>query len=350
MLLFYNTVMKDAKLSMGIRITLFLCGIMLIIVLFVPIWKIDLSAPQYPEGLMLNISANGLGGDVDIINGLNHYIGMKTLHNEDFIEFKILPYLISIFSLLFFLASLLRNRGVMYGSFSSFVLFGVIAMIDFWKWEYDYGHNLDPNAAIIIPGMAYQPPLIGFKQLLNFGAYSVPDVGGWLFVTVGILILSCIIIDYQRRRIAKKIYNRMSVVAVSMLILPISACSVEPEPIKIGSDNCCYCKMVISDNKYGAEVVTRKGKVFKYDESHCLFSEISEGGIDRAQIKDIYFTDFCKGHGLVKGPDGFYLRSNGLKGPMGGNIAAFSSDDSLKVYTKRLGGEEVSWNQLIPVE
>jgi len=52
--------------------------------------------------------------------------------------------------------------------FTLFVLFGIIAMVDFWRWEYDYGHDLDPNAAIIVPGMAYQPPLIGFKQLLNF--------------------------------------------------------------------------------------------------------------------------------------------------------------------------------------
>ena len=53
----------------------------------------------------------------------------------------------------------------------------------------NYGHNLDPNAAIIVPGMAYQPPLIGFKQLLNFGAYSIPDIGGWLFVASGILMI-----------------------------------------------------------------------------------------------------------------------------------------------------------------
>ena len=76
---------------------------MLVFVLFNPIWRIELAAPQYPEGLMILINANGLGGDVEIINGLNHYIGMKTLHNEDFIEFKILPYLISIFSLFFIL-------------------------------------------------------------------------------------------------------------------------------------------------------------------------------------------------------------------------------------------------------
>ncbi len=64
-------------------------------------WRIDLVAPQYPEGLMLLIYPDKLAGNVDIINGLNHYIGMKTLHTEDFIEFTILPYIIIFFAIAF---------------------------------------------------------------------------------------------------------------------------------------------------------------------------------------------------------------------------------------------------------
>lgn len=85
------------KLSTVSRLLLLLAGIGLIAVLFTPIWRIDLDAPQYPEGLSLQIHATGLKGNVDIINGLNHYIGMKTLHNEDFVEFRILPYAIIFF-------------------------------------------------------------------------------------------------------------------------------------------------------------------------------------------------------------------------------------------------------------
>ena len=75
--------------------------------------------------------------------------------------------------------------------------FGIFAMYDFWRWEYDYGHNLDPNAAIIVPGMAYQPPLIGFKQLLNFGAYSFPDIGGWLFIGAGMAMLIAVVYEFK---------------------------------------------------------------------------------------------------------------------------------------------------------
>lgn len=185
------------KIGTRSRIVLVLSALLLATSLFVPIWRIELDAPQYPEGLVLQIFANKLGGNVEIINGLNHYIGMKTLHTEDFIEFSILPYLVSGFSLLILLSAIIAKKKIVAFSFFSFALFGIIAMIDFWRWEYNYGHNLDPNAAIIVPGMAYQPPLIGFKQLLNFGAFSVPDIGGWLFIAGGLALLIVILLEYK---------------------------------------------------------------------------------------------------------------------------------------------------------
>ena len=89
--------MKNIRLTKWIRPLLFLTGVLLVIVLFVPLWQIQLSAPQYPEGLVLKIYPDKLGGSVDIVNGLNHYIGMKTLHTKDFIEFTLLPYIIALF-------------------------------------------------------------------------------------------------------------------------------------------------------------------------------------------------------------------------------------------------------------
>ena len=182
------------------RILAALAGILLVISIFVPLWQIDLDAPQYPEGLKLLIYPDKLAGNVDIINGLNHYIGMKTLHTDDFVEFKVLPYIIGFFALLFVAVAIVGRKKFLYIAFGLFVVFGIIAMYDFWRWEYDYGHNLDPNAAIIVPGMAYQPPLIGFKQLLNFGAYSMPALGGWLFISSGLLMLTSIILELRKKK------------------------------------------------------------------------------------------------------------------------------------------------------
>ncbi|MCG9900153.1 MAG: hypothetical protein MUF12_00145 [Sediminibacterium sp.] len=181
--------MTTHRLQLSSKIMSYIAGVSLIISLFVPLWRIELDAPQYPEGLALQIFPHKLGGDVEIINGLNHYIGMQTLHADNFIEFTVLPYIIGAFAFLMILVGILGKRNWLNIVFGMFVVFGIVAMIDFWRWEYDYGHNLDPNAAIIVPGMAYQPPLIGFKQLLNFGAYSIPDLGGWLFIFAGLLLL-----------------------------------------------------------------------------------------------------------------------------------------------------------------
>ncbi len=110
---------------------------------------------------------------------------MKTIHAGDFLNLPSCP-----ISFVFFLCCLslpgYRKKKTDQRSLSFYLsCFGIIAMADFWKWEYNYGHNLNPDAAIIVPGMSYQPPLIGFKQLLNFGAYSIPDIGGWIFVVWG---------------------------------------------------------------------------------------------------------------------------------------------------------------------
>lgn len=192
--------MLKNRLPNWMRLVLLLCAAALVAVLFVPMWRIDLAAPQYPEGLMLLIYPNNIGGNVDIINGLNHYIGMKTLHTADFIEFTVLPYIITAYAVLFVITAVAGRRKLLNILFILFVSFGVLAMYDFWRWEYNYGHNLNPDAAIVVPGMAYQPPLIGYKQLLNFGAYSMPDIGGWLFISVGVLLFLCVVAAWRNSK------------------------------------------------------------------------------------------------------------------------------------------------------
>jgi copper chaperone NosL len=195
--------MFKSKFNFTTRIALIITGLMLIAVIYFPIWSIELNAPQYPEGLSLSIYANRIGGNVDIINGLNHYIGMKTIHDKDFPEFKIIPYLVYFFSLLFILTGVIANRKMLYSLFVLFVGFGIVAMTDFWKWEYQYGHDLNPDAAIKVPGMSYQPPLIGYKRLLNFGAYSMPDIGGWIFILAGLVLLILVWIQLRMLKVVK---------------------------------------------------------------------------------------------------------------------------------------------------
>lgn len=310
------------------RIVLVVCAGLLLISIFVPIWQIELDAPQYPEGLALKIWANKIAGDVEIINGLNHYIGMKTLHTEDFIEFTVLPFIIVAYVLLFLLAAIKGTRSWLYITFIVFFLFGIIAMADFWLWEYNYGHHLDPNAAIKVPGMAYQPPLIGFKQLLNFGAYSMPHMGGWLFVVAGILVLAMVVKEagmLQRFRRHKK-----SMAAICLLLAFSSCHRSGPQPLQLNVDGCDFCRMTISDGRFGAELVTRKGRVYKFDDLSCLIK--FKHDLEKAEVKMYYVHDYTGDNQLIDASAAWYVQDDALRSPMGGNTAAFADRKDADVF------------------
>ena len=108
-----------------------------------------------------------------------------------------MPYIICGFAIISILLIFIAKRKAVLSFLLLYVTFVILAAIDFYRWNYEYGHNLDPNAAIRVPGMAYQPPLIGYKQLLNFGAYSIPDIGGWMLTFAGILMFSIVIKEYK---------------------------------------------------------------------------------------------------------------------------------------------------------
>lgn len=329
------------KLSPLTRIITVFSALILIVVLFVPIWRIELSAPQYPEGLALQIHADKLAGDVDVINGLNHYIGMRTLHTDDFVEFQVLPYIIGILAAFGLIAALVNRKWffMTWGGF--FVLFCIISMVDFYRWNYNYGHNLDPAAAIRVPGMAYQPPLIGYKQLLNFGAYSIPDIGGWIMTVVGLLIAFGFYMEIRNYRKRNTSISRYS--GAIILCLFLASCSSGPRPIQMGKDNCTFCKMTITDLRFASELVTDKGKIFVFDDINCIHSYISAEALEPDRYT-LYFIDFTSEE-LIKQDVAHYLRSEELRSPMGSNIAVFQSEDSVNVYKDRLGGEIISWDR-----
>lgn len=333
------------KINNSTRVVLAICGLGLLFVLFAPIWRIELTAPQYPEGLYLLIYANKLAGNVDIINGLNHYIGMKTLHTDDFIEFKVLPGIIILFAVLFILSAIVATRKLMNALFILFVTCGALAMADFWRWEYDYGHNLDPDAAIIVPGMAYQPPLIGFKQLLNFGAYSMPDVGGWIFIGVGAILMFVVLKEWKGRKTGLT-NAKARVIAVLAFVFMLSACSTEPQPIILGRDNCDFCKMTISDARFGAEIITRKSKIYKFDDPHCVRSFLNENKVEKENIAGVYFVDFNTPHTLIEAEKAFFLQSPALRSPMNGNIAAFTHKDTLEKAVLSYYGNTITWEEM----
>jgi len=344
------------KLSGTTRILVLIASIVMIAVLFQAIWKIELTAPQYPEGLVLRIYAEKIGGDVNIVNGLNHYIGMRTLHTRDFVEFTVLPYIIGGFAALGLLVAVFRRRGLFYGWVFLFLLIAFTSMIDFYRWEYNYGHNLDEGAPIKVPGMAYQPPLIGYKQLLNFSAYSIPDIGGWLFVGVGLILAGATVIEIRRHR-RDQIQGRpgqRGAVGKAVLILTVffstlamSGCnSNTPTPIVYGQDACDFCRMGFSDRRFGFEICTSKGKVYKFDDMHCLLGYLKDSRVASGDIAGIYCSDFSGNGHWSKVEEAFFLESPRFGSPMGSNVAAFSATDSFHAYQTQYQANSLTWKEL----
>jgi nitrous oxidase accessory protein len=169
------------KLSAAARWMLAMSSALLSVAFVVPVWRISLLAPQYPEGLGMLIRVNTITGikpaDLNNINGLNHYIGMKAIVPDAIPVLHVMPYALAALVLMGLGVALYGRRWAAWSWLGLLAASGVAAMYEFWSWSYDYGHNLAPDAIIEVPGMTYQPPIIGSKQLLNFTAASWPAPG-----------------------------------------------------------------------------------------------------------------------------------------------------------------------------
>lgn len=188
------------KMSVTSRILVAIGSLALIAAYFVPVWSIYLLAPQYPEGLSMQIWLDKITGQVEIINGLNHYIGMKHINEEMFPEFSFLIYILGVFIVFGLVIAVTGSRKLLLFYLILSLMGAAAALADFYKWGYEYGHDLDPSAAIQVPGLSYQPPVIGHKKLLNFDAFSYPDTGGWIIVGVTLLFALILFIEWRRSK------------------------------------------------------------------------------------------------------------------------------------------------------
>ena len=333
------------KLSTPARIILGIASISLIVLYFVPIWRIDLFAPQYPEGLTMKIWIDTLKGDIDIINGLNHYIGMRHISVEMFPEFDFLKFIVAFYILLGLAVAILGNRKILlwYLVFTAFG--GLFAAYDFYRWGYEYGHNLDPTAPIKVPGLSYQPPMLGHKRLLNFDAYSFPDVGGWvLFVAVGIFVAVWIQAKFKER----KRFKTKTTAAVVTLSFMLASCSAEQEPIKFGTDVCAHCKMGIADLKFGGELVTTKGKIYKFDDVICMTTFMKSDEVKDVKMKYVLVVDHGSGGKLIDATKAVYIRDQQIRAPMNSETAAFSNENHANSFLP--GKNTLKWMDVVDVK
>jgi copper chaperone NosL len=342
--------MKKNKMSRLSRTIIAVASLALIATYVLPVWFIFLIAPQYPEGLTMNIWLTKITGQVEIINGLNHYIGMKHIRAEMFPEFNYLIYIVGFFILFGLTVAITGKRKLLFAYLVTTVLGGIAAMYDFYQWGYDYGHNLDPKAAIQVPGLTYQPPLLGHKTLLNFDAYSYPDIGGWVVIGVSAIFFLVWAFEWYRNRKTKTlstaISKKMIPAAAAILVLALNSCSTKPQPFAYGKDVCDDCSMTIMDPKFGGEIITKKGKVFKFDDAHCLVHFIKKGGVKEADIAQTVFVDYENEQNFLDVKSSYFVVSDQLKSPMNSNAASFPSKEKAEQKVGQANGSVKTWEEL----
>jgi len=167
---------------------------------FVPLWNLTMFAPQYPDGLRLDIYSYQLHGgnnnqDVKEINILNHYIGMRDLTDADFTEFKWMPFVIGALGLVLLRAAVYGSIGSLVDVTVLFTYFGLFSLWSFAYKLYVYGHNLAPTASVKVP--PFMPPVFGFKQIANFQVYSYPQAGTYAMAVVFVLLFAALFLAWR---------------------------------------------------------------------------------------------------------------------------------------------------------
>jgi copper chaperone NosL len=302
-----------SRMPRSARVMLLVAVVLLGALFVTPLWSVRLVAPQYPEGIGMLIRINNVVGmkehDLRNINSLNHYIGMKAIEPDAIPELKYMPWIAAGLIAAGLLVVASGRRRLLVAWTAGFALVGVAGLYDFWRWSYDYGHNLDiENAIIVVPDMTYQPPLIGTKQLLNFTATSLPATGGLLAGLSFVLALGAIGMSYRRMRSG-----------AAVLSLAAAACATSPE-IAFGHAACEECRMVVSDRRFGALVVTDHGRTVTFDSIECLRAFMAKP--DAPAVKETWVVDASAPGTLIAMESATIIESDDvLRPPMGRAVA-----------------------------
>jgi copper chaperone NosL len=129
------------------------------------------------------------------------------------------------------------------------------------------------------------------------------------------------------------------------LLLVFTSCNVGPEAINYGSDGCHFCKMTIVDKVHAAEIVTNKGKVYKFDASECMIHFMKE--FDNAEIKLYLSNNYTEPEALIDATKATFLISKNIPSPMGAFLSAFKTENEAQKFQTEKGGTLYSWNQLL---
>lgn len=190
------------NLSIVSMIALLFASVLFIVSLQFPWWKMDFFAPQYPEGLDIIVYPDEVTGDIDIINNLNHYIGMMEFSTESFPELSYLSYIVYVFAALTLVVALLRKKIFLYILTILLALGGAVGLVDMHLWLKKYGTELDPSAAMYLD--PFVPPILGKNTIANFTTYSKFGLGTYILIGIFLIFVFCLWFDRRKKGQTRK--------------------------------------------------------------------------------------------------------------------------------------------------
>jgi len=137
--------------------------------------------------------------------------------------------------------------------------------------------------------------------------------------------------------------NKVYLLSIFLGLFLLS-CGLEPEPIKYGKDLCSHCNMKIMDKRYGAELVTSKGKIHKFDSPECLIDYIHYNNLSASDIAYTLVTGYNEPEKLINTSEAAFIISPKLPSPMGAFLTAFTSTAEARKKIEEVGGELFDWN------
>lgn len=139
---------------------------------------------------------------------------------------------------------------------------------------------------------------------------------------------------------------KKKIIILSFLILIINACNKEAEPINYGQDECEFCKMIVMDKRYGAELVTDKAKIFKFDSIECLIGYLQNKNITKENYSSVWVGNYANPGSLIDAEKATYLKNDEIRSPMGLNVLAVETKERYDKVYEQFGGKQLKWNDL----
>jgi copper chaperone NosL len=364
---------RDSRLLMG------LAALLLIPVYYLPLWSIRIVAPQYREGLGMFIGLRDIWGhtehDIQNINIINHYIGMRPIVPAEVDILTIMPWAVGILMATGLLVAIIGRRTLLAGWLALFAVLGTAGLYEFWSWNYEFGHNLSPDAPIKVPGMTYQPPLIGVKTLLNFRTTSFPAWGSFFVAAAFATALFALLRDRRRRMVptpggAAAVStgdgdrSRTKLQTAAFLAFAVLVAGCEPQAqaesgirlesrlagdvpawdtAGMASD---FCDGVIPATRFGGELETAD-RVFRFMSAECMAGFVGSGQVAAAEIRAMRVVDFNHGERLIDARSAHYVRMQFERSPNGLNLAATDSDKVAGSIHYFFGGERLTWDEVL---